>query len=56
MNIVRTLIGMCNAPATFQRLMEVVKAGLLWKNFFVYVLVCSNTFEERLPRLKEVLT
>ena len=51
--------GMCNAPATFQRLMEVVLAGLLWKNCFVYidhVLVCSNTFEEHLTHLEEVLS
>ena len=56
---VRMPFGMCNAPATFQRLMEVVLAGLLWKNCFVYiddVLVCSNTFEEHLTHLKEVLS
>ena len=27
-------IGMCNAPATFQRLIEVVLTGLLWKECF----------------------
>lgn len=56
---VRMPFGMCNAPATFQRLMEVVLAGLLWKNCFVYiddVLVCSNTFEEHLVHLTEVLS
>ena len=50
--------GMCNAPATFQRLMEVVLAGQLWKNCSMFiddVLVCSNTFEEHLTHLKEVL-
>ena len=54
---VRMPFGMCNA--TFQRLMEVVLAGLLWKNCFAYiddVLVCSNTFEEHLTHLKEVLS
>lgn len=56
---VRMPFGMCNAPATFQRLMEVVLAGLLWKNCFVYiddVLVCSATFEEHLTHLEEVLS
>ena len=51
--------GMCNAPATFQRLMEVVLAGLLWKNCFVYiddVLVCSQTFEEHLTHLAQVMS
>ena len=28
-------IGMCNAPATFQRLIEVVLTGLLWKECFM---------------------
>ena len=39
---------LCNAPATFQRLMEVVLDGMLWKNCFVYidnVLMCSKTLD-----------
>ena len=39
---------LCNVPATFQRLMEVVLDGMLWKNCFVYidnVLVCSKTLD-----------
>ena len=51
--------GMCNAPASFQRVMEVVLSGLLWKNCFAYiddVLVCSRTFEEHLCHLESVFS
>ena len=49
--------GLCNAPATFQRLMEKVLAGLQWKTAVVYlddVIVYGRTFEEHLERLEEV--
>ena len=49
--------GLCNAPATFQHLMQVVLAGLEGKTCFVYVddiLVCSKTFEEHLQHLEQV--
>ena len=49
--------GLCNAPATFQRLMQVVLAGLEWSSCFVYIddiLVASKTFDEHLVHLKEV--
>ena len=29
--------GLTSAPATFQRLMDTVLAGLLWKNVMVYL-------------------
>ena len=35
--LVRMPFGMCNEPATFQRLIEVVLAGLLWKECFAYI-------------------
>ena len=54
---VRMPFGLCNGPATFQRLMEVVLAGLVWKNCYVYlddILICSRTFTEHLQHLREV--
>ncbi|KZR98480.1 Uncharacterized protein APZ42_006084, partial [Daphnia magna] len=47
------------APATFQRLMDKVLAGLKWHMCLVYlddVLVFGKTFEEHLARLELVLT
>ena len=50
--------GLVNAPATFERLMERVFNGLLWKSALVYlddVLVYGSTFEKALGRLEIVL-
>jgi len=50
--------GLCNAPATFQRLMETVLAGLTRKKCVVYlddILVMGSSFEEHLDNLTEVL-
>ena len=49
--------GLCNAPGTFQRLMEFVLAGLQWQTCLVYlddVIVYSRDFDEHLKRLREV--
>lgn len=49
--------GLCNAPATFERLMESVLAGLHWKTCLVYlddIIVFSSSFQEHLQRLREV--
>ena len=46
-----------NAPATFQRVMQVVLAGLERKGVFVYldnILVASKSFNEHLQQLREV--
>lgn len=50
--------GLCNAPSTFQRLMERVLQGLVWKTVVVYlddVVVYSRTPEEHLRHLAEVI-
>ena len=49
--------GLCNAPATFQRLMEVVLTGLTRNQCFVYlddILVISRTWNEHLENLQLV--
>ena len=50
--------GLCNAPATFQRLMERVLMGLQWEQCLIYlddIIVFGKTFEETLDRLRRVL-
>ena len=49
--------GLCNAPATFQRLMDLVLAGLQWHNCLVYlddILIIGKTFKEHLENLQLV--
>ena len=49
--------GLCNGPATFQRLMDLVLAGLQMSQCLVYiddVIVVGRTFEEHLCNLREV--
>lgn len=55
----RMPFGLCNAPATFQRLMQRVLAGLEYKCCFAYlddVLVASKTFHDHLAHLREVFS
>ena len=50
--------GLCNAPATFQRLMEITLHGLAIHKRVVYlddIMVTGKTFKEHLANLKEVL-
>ena len=50
-------MGLINAPATFQRLMETVLSGLTWRYCLCYlndIVVFSKTFEEHCEHLKTV--
>ena len=56
---VRLPVGFCNAPATFQRAMDMILAGEKWQICLVYlddVIVFSGSPEEHLQHLDEVLT
>ena len=49
--------GLCNAPATFERLMETVLCGLQWDICLIYlddIIVFSKTFEEMTENLQKV--
>ena len=50
--------GLCNAPSTFERLMEQVLAGLQWQICLVYlddIIVYSRDFTEHVERLEIIL-
>ena len=50
--------GLCNAPATFQRLMSLVLAGVEWSQCLVYlddIIVLGRNFDEHLKNLGIVL-
>lgn len=49
--------GLCNAPATFQRLMDRVLVGLQWETCLVYlddIIILGSDVEEMLQRLSQV--
>src|SRR3954453_19103354 len=51
--------GLCNAPATFQRMMNHVFKDMIRRNLFVYlddVTIFTRTFEEHLAVLTKVFT
>ena len=50
--------GLCNAPATFQRMMEVALGGLQWNTCLIYlddVIIFSKAFDVHIQRLRLVL-
>ena len=49
--------GLCNAPATFSRLMDRILAGLNWETYLFYlddIIVFAATWEEHLACLRQV--
>jgi hypothetical protein len=51
--------GLCNAPATFERLMDTDLSGLHWTTCLVYLddmIVLGRSFEEMLASLEGVFT
>ena len=50
--------GLCNAPATFQRLMDMVLAGVKWSRCLVYlddIIVMGKSFHHHLLNLRVVI-
>ena len=50
--------GLCKAPATFQRIMELALSGLQWSTCLIYlddVILFGTDVDEHLGRLREVL-
>ena len=50
--------GLCNAPSTFERCMELILKGLQWRTLLIYlddIIIMSSTFSEHIERLDEVL-
>src|SRR2546425_965236 len=50
-------MGLCNSPATFQRLMDLVLRGLTWITVLVYIddiVVYADSYEQMKNRLREV--
>lgn len=51
--------GLCNGPATFQRLMDSILSNLHWSSCLVYlddVIVLGKSFDEHLVNLQQVFT
>lgn len=49
--------GLCNAPATFQRIIEKALSGLQWKIAVLYlddIVVFGKNFEEHISNLEKV--
>jgi transposase InsO family protein/predicted aspartyl protease len=49
--------GLCNAPATFERLMDNILKGLSWKTCLIYlddIIVVGKSFEDHMINLKNV--
>ncbi|UYV66672.1 K02A2.6-like, partial [Cordylochernes scorpioides] len=50
--------GLCNAPATFERMMDNLRAGIKWTICLCYlddIIVYASSFQEHMERLEKVL-
>ena len=51
-------MGLCNAPSSNQRLMDLLMAGLTWHGVLIYIddlLIYGKNFDQHYSRLCEVL-
>ena len=54
----RMPFGLRNAPATFQRALDIILSGVRWKMCFVYIddiIVFSKNYDEHIVHLEHVL-
>ncbi len=54
----RMPFGLCNAPATFQRTLDILLTGYRWRSCLVYlndVIIFSSTFDEHLGHVRDIL-
>ncbi|CDF40036.1 retrotransposon protein [Chondrus crispus] len=54
----RMPFGLCNAPATFQRTLDILLSGYRWKSCLVYfddIIIFSNFIEEHSTHVQQVL-
>jgi hypothetical protein len=54
---VRLAMGLCNSPATYQRIMTYVLSNMLWQNVLVYLddlIILGRSFQDHLTALEEV--
>ena len=50
--------GLCNMPATFQRVMELALRGIQWSTCLIYlvdVIVFGSSYDEHIARLDTIL-
>jgi hypothetical protein len=55
---VKLAFGLCNSPATFSRVFQLVLQGLAWKECLAYlddIIVLGKNFKDRLDNLYQVL-